>query len=192
MRPLRFLSAPSAEMEVREEVRQLARPLAEELGFEVVEVEHAVLGRHRVLRILLDKPEGITIADCARFSRRLEDCLDMNQTITGNYQLEVSSPGIDRPLKTLESVARFSGSRAVLVTHDARDGRRNFEGELLGPDASGRVGIRTVEGEEHWFVWTEVRTGRLVADPWKAKKAEQDGRGSPKRHPKWRDAGGAR
>ncbi len=82
-------------MEVREEVRQLAEPLAEDSGFEVVDVEQVFLGRHRVIRVLLDKPGGITVGDCARFSRRLSDCLDMNQTVTGSYQLEVSSPGIE-------------------------------------------------------------------------------------------------
>lgn len=178
-------------MEVREEVRQLAQPLADELGFEVVDVEHAMLGRHRVLRILLDKPDGITIADCARFSRRLEDCLDMNQTVAGSYQLEVSSPGIDRPLRTLEAVARFTGSRAQLVAHEPREGRRNFEGELLAADASGRVGIRTPEGEEHRFLWSEVRSARLVGDPWKSTGRDSGARRGPVKHPKWRDAGGA-
>ena len=153
-------------MEVREEVRQLAEPLAEEFGFEMVDVEYAVQGRHRVVRVLLDKPNGITIADCAAFSRRLEDCLDMNQTIGGSYQLEVSSPGIERPLKTLDAVARFSGRRVTLTTYEARDGRRNFEGELLGPDPDGRVGVKTDDGVEHWFGWSEVRSARLVVDPW--------------------------
>lgn len=166
MRPLRFLSHPGAKLEVREEVRQLAEPLAEELGYELVDVEHAVQGRHRVVRLLIDKPSGVTIADCATFSRRLEDCLDMNQTITGSYQLEVSSPGIERPLKTLDAVARFSGRRVNLATHEPREGRRNFEGELLGPDSEGRAGVRTEDGLEHWFEWAEVRSARLVVDPW--------------------------
>ena len=152
-------------MEVREEVRQLALPLAEESGYEVVDVEHAVQGRHRVIRVLLDKPGGITVGDCATFSRRLSDCLDMNQTIAGSYQLEVSSPGIERPLRTLEAVARFIGGRAALHTHQARDGRRNYEGELLGPEG-GRAGLRTDDGVEHWFDWSEVRSMRLVVDPW--------------------------
>ena len=146
-------------------MRQLAEPLAEDSGFEVVDVEQVFLGRHRVIRVLLDKPGGITVGDCARFSRRLSDCLDMNQTIQGRYVLEVSSPGIDRPLRTLESVERFAGKRAALVSVEPRDGRRNYEGELLAPRDE-RAGIRTDDGEEHWFEWNDVKTARLVVDPW--------------------------
>jgi ribosome maturation factor RimP len=153
-------------LEVREEVRQLAEPLAEELGYELVDVEHLVQGRQRVVRVLLDKPNGITIADCAMFSRRLEDCLDMNQTVSGSYQLEVSSPGVERPIKTLGAVARFSGRPVTLTTHEPREGRRHFEGLLLGPDPEGRAGVRTEDQVEHWFDWSEVRGARLKVDPW--------------------------
>ena len=170
MRPLRFLSPFGAKLEVREEVRQLAEPLAEESGYEVVDVEHAVQGRHRIIRVLLDKPGGITIGDCATFSRRLADCLDMNQTVAGSYQLEVSSPGIERPLRTLDAVMRFAGGRVALTTHQPHDGRRNYEGTLLGPEG-GRAGVRTDDGVEHWFDWADVRSARLVVDPWaRAKK----------------------
>lgn len=169
-------------MEVREEVRQLAGPLAEEDGFELVDVESSSLGRHRVLRIYLDKPGGVTLGDCARFSRRLSDCLDMNQTIPGSYHLEVSSPGLDRPLRTLEHVGRFTGQRVALVTHEPRDGRRKFEGTLLGPD-DGRAGVRTDEGEEHWFDWAEVKSARLVVDPWE-KLRQSKGRAASGTHPR--------
>lgn len=152
-------------MEVREEVRELARPLAEEDGFELVDVEYLVQGGRRTVRVLLDKPGGTTVTDCARFSRRLSDCLDMNQTIGARYDLEVSSPGIERPLKTLESVGRFAGERVTLATWEPRDGRRNYEGELLAPEAE-QVGVRTDDGAEHWFGWVEVKSAHLVVDPW--------------------------
>jgi ribosome maturation factor RimP len=159
-------------LEVREEVRRLATPLAEEAGYELVDVEHTVLGRSRVVRVMLDKPGGITVGDCAGFSRRLSDCIDMNQVIAGSYRLEVSSPGIERPLKTLESVARFSGQTASLTTFEPRDGRRNYEGTLLGPE-DGRVGVRVEDGGEHWFDWAEVKSARLVmADPWGKRRGQ--------------------
>ena len=157
-------------MEVREEVRQLSQPLAEELGYELVDVETTQQGRMRVLRVLLDKPGGITIGECARFSRRLGDCLEMNQTVPGSYHLEVSSPGIDRPIRTLNAVERFSGQRVTLTTHDAIDGRRNWEGDLLGPRGN-EAGIRTEDGVEHWFEWAKVKMARLVVDPWADKRA---------------------
>jgi len=150
---------------VRDEVRQMAGPLAEEEGFELVDVECVVQGQRRVVRILLDRPGGIRLEDCARFSRRMSDCLDMNQTIQGRYDLEVSSPGIERPLRTLDAMTRFIGQRAALSTHEPRDGRRNYEGEILAP-SEGRTGIRTDDGREHWFEWVEVKSARLVVDPW--------------------------
>lgn len=152
-------------MEVRAEVRQLAVPLADEAGCELVDVELVVQGRQRVVRVLLDKPGGVTLGDCAAFSRRLGDCLDMNQTVPGSYRLEVSSPGMDRPLTSLEAVARFVGRRAMLTSVAPREGRRHYEGALLGPEGT-TCGIRTEEGSEHWFDWCEVKSVRLVVDPW--------------------------
>jgi len=153
-------------LEVREEVRQLAVPLADESGYELVDIEFAALGRHKVIRVLLDKPGGITLGDCATFSRRLGDCLEMNQTIPGSYRLEVSSPGMERPLRTLDAVTRFAGQRAALTTHEASEGRRHFEGTLLGPEGE-RVGVRLEDGSEHWFAWDGVRSARLVIEnPW--------------------------
>ena len=152
-------------MEVREEVRQLADSLAAEVGYELVDVEWLVQGGRRTIRVLLDRPGGIRVADCAQFSRRLSDCLDMNQTVSGPYMLEVSSPGLDRPIKTLDAVERFAGRRVALTTAVPHDGRRNYEGQLLGP-SEGRAGIRTDEGVEYWFAWAEVKTAHLVVDPW--------------------------
>jgi len=165
VRPLRFSSLPGGlELDVREEVRRLALPIAEADGLELVDVEFLVQGRRRTLRVLLDRPGGIRVGDCARFSRHLSDCLDMNQTMAGGYSLEVSSPGIDRPLRTLEAVGRFIGTKVALTTHELRDGRRKHEGELLAPDGE-RVGI-VMDGSELWFDWPEIKDMRLVVDPW--------------------------
>ena len=82
-----FFVFSGSQMEVREEVRLLAEPLAEEQGFELVDIEQAALGAHRVIRIYLDKPGGVSLDDCAQFSRRLSDALDMNQTVPGRYNL---------------------------------------------------------------------------------------------------------
>jgi ribosome maturation factor RimP len=152
-------------LEVREEVRQLAQPLADEAGYELVDVEFGVEGRHRAIRVLLDKPGGITLGDCAQFSRRLADCLDMNQIVPWSYHLEVSSPGIQRPIRTLEAATRFAGRRVSVATVTAHDGRRHYEGDLLGPD-DGRIGLRIDEGQELWFEWTDIKSARLVVDPW--------------------------
>jgi ribosome maturation factor RimP len=158
-------------LEVREELRQLAQPLADEEGFELVDVEIMVQGGRRVVRILLDRPGGIRVGDCASFSRRMSDCLDMNQTIPGHYFLEVSSPGLDRPLRSIENLQRFAGQRASLTTVHPYEGRRRFEGLLLGPQEE-RAGIRTDDGQEYWFDWSDVKTAHLVVDPWPQRRRE--------------------
>jgi ribosome maturation factor RimP len=167
-------------LEVREEVRQLAAPLAGEAGYELVDVEFVVQGRQRIIRVLLDKPGGVTLGDCAAFSRHLGDCLDMNQTVAGGgYRLEVSSPGMDRPLTSLDAVARFAGRRVLFSSALPRDGRRNYDGELLGPEGTS-VGVRTEDGVEHWFDWAEVRSVRLAVDPWEEARKRR-GVASPER-----------
>jgi len=161
-------------LEVREEVRQLADPLAAEEGLELVDVELVVQGGRRTIRVLLDRPGGVRVGDCAHFSRRLSDCLDMNQTVAGRYVLEVSSPGLDRPLRTLAAVERFAGQRAVITTRETHEGRRHYEGVLLGP-RDGQAGVRTDEGNEHWFGWTEIKDAHLKVDPW-SRLRRADGR----------------
>src|SRR5258705_4832835 len=126
-----FFVSSGVEVEVREEVRQLARTLSEEDGLELVDVELAFTGRRMTIRVLLDKPGGITVGDCARFSRRLADCLDMNQTVNGSFQLEVSSPGLARPLPTLEAVARVAGHKCSLYLSSASDRQRNYRWVLV-------------------------------------------------------------
>ena len=168
-------------MEVREEVHRLAQPLCEDDGYELVSVELVFQGRRMIIRVLLDKPGGITVGDCARFSRRLAECLDMNQTVRGSYQLEVSSPGIERPLTTLEAVGRFAGQQASIALREPREGRRNWEGVLLSP-SDDRAGLRTEDGLEQWFEWAEVRSARLIVDPW---AASRKGGESPARPARW-------
>ena len=163
-------------MELREEVRQLARPLADDSAYELVDVELASQGRERILRVLLDKPGGITVGDCAVFSRRLADSLEMNQTVPGPYRLEVSSPGIARPLTSPEAARRFAGQRAAIALHSPRDEQRNFEGELMSPEGD-RVGLRIEDGHEILFDWTEVRSARLVVDPWAGLRKPANGNG---------------
>ncbi len=143
----------------------MAQPLAEESGLEVVDVEFHAQGRKRTLRILIDRPGGVTLDECAHFSRRLSDCLDMNQTLSHSYYLEVSSPGVDRPLRSLEHFERFTGEHAALTTSEPLDGRRHWDGRLIGT-RDGRVGLCLEGGEERWFDWALIKDAHLVVDPW--------------------------
>ena len=173
-------------MEVREEVRQLAAPLAEEAGYELVDVELVVQGRHRIIRVLLDKPGGVTVGDCARFSRRLADCLDMNQTVRGQLPARGELAGHRAAAARRSRRSRASpGQRASRsTTHEPRDGRRQLRRRAARRREASASGVRTEDGEEHWFDWAEVKSARR----WSWIRGRR-GRHAARRS---RDAGGSR
>jgi ribosome maturation factor RimP len=111
---------------------ELAAPLAHDQGMEIVDIElqHEGSRGGRVLRVYLDKEGGPNIDDLSRVSRQLSERLDSEDVVPGAYTLEVSSPGINRPLKTPEHFARFIGKRIRVRTRDKIDGRRSFLGVL--------------------------------------------------------------
>ena len=120
-------------------VWQLAAPLADSEGMEIVDIEFRHEGSRggRVLRLYLDKEGGPNVEDLSRVSRQLSELLDAEDTIDGAYTLEVSSPGINRPLKKPEHFARFVGKRIRVRTRDLIDGRRSFLG-ILGRGRRGQ------------------------------------------------------
>jgi ribosome maturation factor RimP len=113
-------------------VEQLVAPLAAAEGLEVVDIElrHEGSRGGRILRVYLDKEGGPSIDDLSRVSRQLSELLDEQDTVPGAYTLEVSSPGINRPLKRPEDFARFVGQRVRVRARDLIDGRRSFLGIL--------------------------------------------------------------
>ncbi len=128
--------------------RQLAAivtPTIEGLGFELVRLR-LMSGRRAVLQIMAEKPEGgIEVEDCARISRAVSAVLDVEDPISGEYTLEVSSPGIDRPLTRLKDFDRYAGYEARLETSEMIDGRRRFKGMLAGVQ-DGEVLVEIPEG----------------------------------------------
>ncbi|PIE68053.1 MAG: ribosome maturation factor [Deltaproteobacteria bacterium] len=115
-------------------VNQLAQPLCEAEGMELVHVEYQRESGGVTLRIYLDKPEGVTLDDCAEISRQLDDILDVHAQELPPYRLEVSSPGVDRPVGKFEDFKRFEGCRAKIRMAVAVNGRKNFTGVLAGVD----------------------------------------------------------
>lgn len=112
-------------------VREIVERVARDLGLEVVEVEFRGGGKSRMLRIFIDKPEGITHADCEALSREASTILDVEDVVPGgSYTLEVSSPGLDRKLNGPKDYERFVGSLVKLQTREPIDGNRFFEGRL--------------------------------------------------------------
>jgi ribosome maturation factor RimP len=133
------------------------RQTLEGLGYELVDLETS---RGGLLRIFIDSPRGITVEDCARVSNHLTRAFAVEGV---EYErLEVSSPGLDRPLKRIEDYARFAGQKASLRLKLPRDGRRRFEGTLAGVDA-GSV-ILEVEGARVSFAFGDIDRARLVPD----------------------------
>ena len=112
-------------------VRAIADRVAASLGVERVEIELRGGGKARMLRIFIDKPEGVTHEDCAKLSREISTIFDVEDAIPGgSYVLEVSSPGLDRKLSRAADFERFQGSRVKLTTRQEINGNRHFEGRL--------------------------------------------------------------
>lgn len=127
-------------------MHRLAEPVLERLGYELVLVELARERQGAVLRLFVDKEGGVTLEDCARISREVGAVLDVEDPIEGAYHLEVSSPGLDRPLVRERDFVRFAGRRARIVTHEERvGGRRTFRGVLQGVE--GDAVLLLVDGQ---------------------------------------------
>ncbi len=113
-------------------VWDLAEPVVLSKGMELVEVEWQKERQGWVLRIYIDKPGGVTLGDCVRISEIIGDLLDVKDFIHHSYHLEVSSPGIERPLRKREDFRRFAGDKVKITLKSPLEGRKNFTGILLG------------------------------------------------------------
>jgi ribosome maturation factor RimP len=133
------------------------REALEGLGYELVDVESS---RSGLMRIFIDSPRGINVEDCARVSNHLTRAFAVEGI---DYErLEVSSPGLDRALKRLEDFQRFAGREASVKLKLPRDGRRRFEGRLVGVE-DGRI-VLDVEGQRQHLEFADIDRARLVPD----------------------------
>ncbi|MBM7555384.1 ribosome maturation factor RimP [Halanaerobacter jeridensis] len=147
---------------VAEEVLELANPIAESRGLELVDVEYNKEGEDWILRVFIDKEGGISLEDCQEVSRDLEGQLDVVDPIEKSYLLEVSSPGLDRPLKDDEDFERFTGRLINISTYAPVDGAKEFTGTLLGLE-EGEIRIE-VEGEELLIPQNKVAKTKLAVE----------------------------
>ena len=132
---------------VAQVVRALAEPLADELGYILWDVEFVKEGTQRILRITIDSEEGIGVDDCEKMHRAIDPLLDEADPIDVSYCLEVSSPGIERDLKTDEHIEMCVGADVEIRLFAPKDGSRVFRGELLPLDEDKKVGILIGEDE---------------------------------------------
>ncbi|MFO7785300.1 MAG: ribosome maturation factor RimP [Thermodesulfobacteriota bacterium] len=145
-----------------QEVADLIAPVLEDMGFELVDVEYVSKHGRWVLRLFIDREGGITVDDCAGVSGEIGDVLDVRDIIDHEYVLEVSSPGINRPLKKKKDFQGAAGRKVKLRTIHPREGRRNYEGVL--ERVEGDMITLLVDGAEVSFSIEEVEKANLVYD----------------------------
>ncbi|MDI3325927.1 ribosome maturation factor RimP [Pontibacterium granulatum] len=129
------------------QLQELIEPGVVALGVELWGIEYISQGRHNTLRIYIDSENGVDVDDCARVSHQVSGVLDVEDPITGQYTLEVSSPGMDRPLFTLEQFAAYAGSQVQVRLRVAFEGRRKFKGLLNGVEGDDVLVV--VDNEEY-------------------------------------------
>jgi len=148
------------EVVVREQLIELLEPLVRHLGYELRELEFT--GRNGVLRLYIDAPDGIDVEDCETVSRAVSERLDEADPLPGEYTLEVSSPGLDRLLRTAEHFQRFIGQQVSVEMKQLVNGRRRFVGKLL--QASTKEIQLEMEGEQIELAIANIHKARLMPE----------------------------
>lgn len=141
-------------------IEEYAGPVLDGMGLELVEVQFRREGHGWVLRLFIDREQGVTIDDCARVSREISTWLDVEDLIEHAYHLEVSSPGLERPLKKPADFLRFSGRKARIKIRESRDDRRVFTG-ILGPVEDDAI-ILIVDENPVRIAFEEIAKARLA------------------------------
>jgi len=141
------------------QIEQLLLPTVEAMGFELWGVEYMSQGRHTLLRLYIDAEQGITVDDCASVSHQASSVLDVEEPISGEYTLEVSSPGMDRLLFKLEQYADYVGENIELRLRSPFEGRRKFKGVLKGTE--GEDVVVQVDDHEYLLPHSAVEKARI-------------------------------
>jgi len=143
-----------------DELAKLLEPTVERLGYELVDLEARLGGKGGLVRVFIDKPGGIDLDDCETVSRAVSALLDVEDPVPDNYNLEVSSPGLDRKLTKVEHFQRFEGETVKVQMRIPIAGRRRFRGTLVSSDDENIV--VDVDGESHSLPLKTIDTARLV------------------------------
>jgi ribosome maturation factor RimP len=149
---------------VEQKIQALASQVADEYGHEVVELSLLGRGRRTLLRVFIDKEGGVTLKDCELFSRRLEALLDVEDPLRDSYTLEVSSPGLDRPLKNRKDFVRSIGKLVRVVTKQPMNNRTFFVGRLAAVNGD-LLRLSIPEGGEEFIIpFDSISRARLEID----------------------------
>lgn len=144
----------------KEALIEIIEPAVEHLGYELSDAELKTGGKDGLLRLFIDRPEGITIEDCELVSRQVSAMLDVEDPLPGHYVLEVSSPGLDRALTKPAHFQRFMGEDVRVKLRFPLQGRRNFRGALRFADDE-KIEVE-VDGESHSLPLATIESARLV------------------------------
>jgi ribosome maturation factor RimP len=158
-----FISAGIGKSDIVPLVRDLAEPVCESEGMELIHVEYGSERGGKTLRIYIDKPGGITLGDCAIISHQLGDILDVNLEGAGSYSLEVSSPGPERPLSKVADFERFEGRMIRIKTFRPIEGQKRFKGILSG--ISKGVVTLFIENKTVAIPYQDIARARLAKHP---------------------------
>ena len=158
-----------ARRNIVEQAKALLNPVITGAQVELVDIEYKREGQTNYLRIFIDKPGGVTLGDCQMISRECEIILDVEDIISTQYILEVSSPGLDRPLKKEEDYTRFRDRLAKIKTYQAVQGRKKFIGHLQGITEdpithTKMVLLRTLESEDVSIPYDLIASARLEVE----------------------------
>lgn len=147
-----------------DELAKLLEPAVERLGYELSDLEVKLGGKNGVVRVFIDKPDGVALTDCEIVSSAVSALLDVEEPLPGHYKLEVSSPGTDRKLTKIAHFRRFTGEVVKVQMRFPIEGRRRFRGKLVSTDDENIV--VDVDGESHTLPMARIDTARLVpAEP---------------------------
>jgi ribosome maturation factor RimP len=147
---------------LKDTLLELLAPEVEALGYELVELDAPAAGGSGTLRLYIDSDSGISLEDCERVSHRVSGLLDVEDPIPGHYVLEVSSPGLDRPLRTEEHFRSQAGKLVKIVLGSGRPGRRRYKGTIVQADG-GMLEIE-VDGERVSLSLSDIESARLVPE----------------------------
>ena len=147
---------------LRDQLADLLRPVVEAAGCGLWEIEYLPGRGNGLLRLYIDTAQGISVDDCERVSRAVSEVLDAADPIPGHYTLEVSSPGLERPLRTAQQFAPFVGEQVFVEMAQAVDERRRFKGRLVAAHA-GTIEVE-VDGRRHVLPLPGIRKAHLAPD----------------------------
>lgn len=145
---------------LQDEIERLLAPTIEDMGYELWGFDYLSQGKHTLLRIYIDKESGIGIEDCEKVSRQVSALLDVEDPISGNYNLEVSSPGIPRPLFKAKQYVRYLGEGVHIKLFKPVDGRRKFKGKIISANES--TVMLEVEGLPQEFSFSNIVKANLT------------------------------